>query len=126
MPVAMISTSTSPALGPSRSSSTISSGCLASKATAARVFMGRFPPDGQRRARLSPGQAPRVACHFFGHGPSREKEGSAGIGDSAPFQRTARESWDRIIATNLTSLFDGAQLALPDLLDGEDKRLVIV
>src|SRR4029453_1022183 len=43
MPVAMISTRTSPALGPSRSSSTISSGCLASNATAARVFMSRHP-----------------------------------------------------------------------------------
>src|SRR5690348_2631256 len=39
MPVAMISTSTSPAFGPSRSSSTISSGCLGAKATAARVFI---------------------------------------------------------------------------------------
>ncbi|WP_205479378.1 SDR family NAD(P)-dependent oxidoreductase [Sphingomonas arenae] len=51
---------------------------------------------------------------------------NAGVGDSAPFQRTPRETWDRIIATNLTGLFDGAQLALPDLLQGEDKRLVIV
>jgi NAD(P)-dependent dehydrogenase (short-subunit alcohol dehydrogenase family) len=51
---------------------------------------------------------------------------NAGIGDSAPFQRTKRDAWDRIIATNLTALFDGAQLALPDLLDGEDKRLIIV
>jgi NAD(P)-dependent dehydrogenase (short-subunit alcohol dehydrogenase family) len=51
---------------------------------------------------------------------------NAGIGDSAPFQRTKREAWDRIIATNLTALFDGTQLALPDLLQGEDKRLVIV
>ena len=51
---------------------------------------------------------------------------NAGIGDSAPFLRTERQAWDRIIATNLTALFDGAQLALPDLLDGEDKRLVIV
>ena len=51
---------------------------------------------------------------------------NAGIGDSAPFQRTKREAWDRIIATNLTALFDGAQLALPDLLEGEDKRLIIV
>ena len=51
---------------------------------------------------------------------------NAGIGDSAPFIRTERETWDRIIATNLTALFDGAQLALPDLLEGEDKRLVIV
>src|SRR5579863_1267723 len=39
MPVALISTRTSPAFGPSRSSSTISSGFLASNATAARVFM---------------------------------------------------------------------------------------
>ena len=51
---------------------------------------------------------------------------NAGIGDSAPFLRTSRESWDRIIATNLSGLFDGAQLALPDLLAGVDKRLVIV
>ena len=51
---------------------------------------------------------------------------NAGIGDSAPFLRTQREAWDRIIATNLTALFDGSQLALPDLLEGEDKRLVIV
>src|SRR5579872_7110627 len=39
MPVALISTRTSPAFGPSRSSSTISRGFLASNATAARVFM---------------------------------------------------------------------------------------
>ena len=51
---------------------------------------------------------------------------NAGVGDSAPFLRTRRDSWDRIIATNLTALFDGAQLTLPDLLVGEDKRLVIV
>lgn len=51
---------------------------------------------------------------------------NAGIGDSAPFPRTKREAWDRIIATNLTALFDGAQLALADLLAGENKRLVIV
>jgi NAD(P)-dependent dehydrogenase (short-subunit alcohol dehydrogenase family) len=66
-------------------------------------------------------------------GKAREANGAfdfvilnAGIGDSAPFQRTRREAWDRIIATNLTALFDGAQLALPDLLEGEGKRLVIV
>ena len=51
---------------------------------------------------------------------------NAGIGDSAPFARTTRESFDAIIATNLTAVFDGAQLALPDLLAGEDKRLIIV
>lgn len=51
---------------------------------------------------------------------------NAGIGDSAPFTRTSRETFDRIIATNLTAVFDGAQLALPDLLDGDGKRLIVV
>ena len=50
---------------------------------------------------------------------------NAGIGDSRPFARTRRESWNAIIATNLTALFDGAQLALPDL-QGPGKRLIIV
>jgi NAD(P)-dependent dehydrogenase (short-subunit alcohol dehydrogenase family) len=59
------------------------------------------------------------------HGPLDFVILNAGIGDSRPFQRTRRESWDRIIATNLTALFDGAQLALPDLMAG-GKRLVIV
>src|SRR5688572_19843896 len=51
---------------------------------------------------------------------------NAGIADSAPFARTSRDSFDRIIATNLTAAFDGAQLALPDIIEGEDKRLIFV
>jgi NAD(P)-dependent dehydrogenase (short-subunit alcohol dehydrogenase family) len=50
---------------------------------------------------------------------------NAGIGDSRPFLRTGRESWNAIIATNLTALFDAAQLALSDL-QAPGKRLVIV
>jgi len=51
---------------------------------------------------------------------------NAGIGDSAPFARTSRDAWDRIIATNLTSAFDCVQAALPDLLDQQDGRIVFV
>ncbi len=51
---------------------------------------------------------------------------NAGIADSGPFLRTPRATFDQIIATNLTALFDGAQLAIPDLLEGDDKRLIIV
>jgi NAD(P)-dependent dehydrogenase (short-subunit alcohol dehydrogenase family) len=51
---------------------------------------------------------------------------NAGVGDSAPFGRTTREAWDHIIATNLTSAFDCAQAALPDLLAAEDGRMVFV
>lgn len=51
---------------------------------------------------------------------------NAGIGDSAPFGRTSREAWNRIIATNLTSAFDCAQAALDDLTGQEDGRMVFV
>ena len=51
---------------------------------------------------------------------------NAGIGDSAPFGRTTREAWDRIIATNLTSAFDCAQAALADLTGQEDGRMIFV
>ena len=60
------------------------------------------------------------------HGPFDYVILNAGIGDSAPFLRTTREAWDRIIATNLSAVFDSAQLTLPDLVAGEDKRLIIV
>ena len=60
------------------------------------------------------------------HGPFDFVILNAGIGDSAPFARTTRAAFDAIIATNLTAVFDGAQLALPDLLAGADKRLIVV
>jgi 3-hydroxybutyrate dehydrogenase len=60
------------------------------------------------------------------NGPISFLIANAGIGDSAPFARTPRDAWDRIIATNLTSAFDCAQAALPDLLDQEDGRIVFV
>ena len=37
-----------------------------------------------------------------------------------------RESWDRIIATNLTAAFDCAHAAIGDLLKSDDGRLVFV
>ena len=51
---------------------------------------------------------------------------NAGIAESAPFHKMTRESWDRIIATNLTAAFDCAQAALPDLLKSDNGRLVFV
>jgi NAD(P)-dependent dehydrogenase (short-subunit alcohol dehydrogenase family) len=51
---------------------------------------------------------------------------NAGIADSAPFHKMTRDSWDRIIAVNLTAAFDCAQAALPDLLASKHGRLVFV
>jgi NAD(P)-dependent dehydrogenase (short-subunit alcohol dehydrogenase family) len=51
---------------------------------------------------------------------------NAGIAESAPFHRMTRDSWDRIIATNLTAAFDCAQAAIGDLLKSDSGRLVFV
>jgi NAD(P)-dependent dehydrogenase (short-subunit alcohol dehydrogenase family) len=51
---------------------------------------------------------------------------NAGIAESAPFHKMARESWDRIVATNLSAAFDCARLAISDLLNSENGRLVFV
>jgi len=51
---------------------------------------------------------------------------NAGIAESAPFQKMSRESWDRILATNLTAAFDCASAAIADLLTSGNGRLVFV
>jgi 3-hydroxybutyrate dehydrogenase len=51
---------------------------------------------------------------------------NAGTAESAPFRKTSRESWDRIIATNLTAAFDCSQAAIDDLLSSDNGRLIYV
>lgn len=51
---------------------------------------------------------------------------NAGIAESAPFHKMGRDSWDRIIAVNLTGAFDTVRHALPDLLGAQDARVVFV
>ena len=51
---------------------------------------------------------------------------NAGIAESAPFHKMTRESWDRIVATNLTAAFDCARAAIGDLLKSDNGRLVFV
>ncbi|MEP6983399.1 MAG: SDR family oxidoreductase [Sphingomicrobium sp.] len=51
---------------------------------------------------------------------------NAGIAESAPFHKMTRESWDRIIATNLTAAFECSNAAIGDLLKSGNGRLVFV
>src|SRR4051812_2998998 len=51
---------------------------------------------------------------------------NAGIAESAPFHKMSRESWDRIVATNLTAAFDCSRAAIGDLLKSDNGRLVFV
>jgi NAD(P)-dependent dehydrogenase (short-subunit alcohol dehydrogenase family) len=51
---------------------------------------------------------------------------NAGTAESAPFHKLQRDSWDRIIAVNLTAAFACAQAAIGDLLKSNNGRLVFV
>jgi len=51
---------------------------------------------------------------------------NAGIAESAPFHKMTRESWDRIVGTNLTAAFDCARAAIGDLLKSDSGRLVFI
>jgi NAD(P)-dependent dehydrogenase (short-subunit alcohol dehydrogenase family) len=60
------------------------------------------------------------------NGPIEMLVVNAGIAESAPFHKMTRESWDRIIATNLTAAFECSRAAINDLLASENGRLVFV
>ena len=51
---------------------------------------------------------------------------NAGIAESAPFHKMTRESWDKIIGTNLTAAFECTRAAIGDLLKSDNGRLVFV
>lgn len=65
--------------------------------------------------------AARAAC-----GPIGILVNNAGAAESAPFGRTSRAQWDRILAVDLTSVFLVSQAALADVLAGPDGRIVNV
>ncbi|MEO5972082.1 MAG: SDR family oxidoreductase [Sphingomicrobium sp.] len=90
--------------------------------TAAIVSGAAIPCDVTDRAAIAAAFTEARAAN----GPIAMLIVNAGTGDSAPFARTTRETWDRIIATNLTSAFDCVAAALPDLLAGKDSRIVLV
>ena len=72
----------------------------------------------------------RIAAAFdearAANGPIEMLIVNAGIAESAPFHKMTRDSWDRIIAVNLTAAFDCAQAALPDLMASKNGRLVFI
>jgi NAD(P)-dependent dehydrogenase (short-subunit alcohol dehydrogenase family) len=89
---------------------------------AERIGGAAFPCDVTDRAKIAQAFADARGTN----GPIDILIVNAGIADSAPFAKTSRESWDKIIATNLTAAFDCAQAAIGDLLRSENGRLVFV
>ena len=72
----------------------------------------------------------RIAAAFdearAANGPIELLIVNAGIAESAPFHKTSRESWDRIMAVNLTGAFECARAAIGDLVESDNGRLVFV
>ncbi len=60
------------------------------------------------------------------NGPVALLVNNSGIAESAPFARTSRGMWDRIIATNLTGTFLATQAALQDMVIAKWGRIVNV
>ncbi len=50
------------------------------------------------------------------HGPIAILVNNAGAAETAPFARLARESWDRMLAVNLTAVFEVTQALLPAMV----------
>ncbi|MGX9792725.1 SDR family NAD(P)-dependent oxidoreductase [Mycobacterium sp. MMS18-G62] len=51
---------------------------------------------------------------------------SAGLVDFAPFTEITPESWDRLIAVNLTGTFHCCQVAVPDMVAAKWGRIVMI
>src|ERR1700682_2671773 len=144
MPVAFISTRTSPAFGPSRSSSMISSGFFASNATAARVFICHICLKNLAWARLFlsfeflvPSELPRQsACsghHMVCGNPDEHPSVSPEHCTVTPNVKTdncGREQFrrDRYCASRIAStvlrcdLYDAANLNTPRRLCQSDRK----
>lgn len=51
---------------------------------------------------------------------------SAGVAKFEPFAKITLESWNRVLAINLTGTFHCVQAALPDMLDAKWGRIVLI
>jgi NAD(P)-dependent dehydrogenase (short-subunit alcohol dehydrogenase family) len=60
------------------------------------------------------------------NGPIAILVNNSGIAESAPFARTSRGMWDRILATNLTGTFVATQTAMQDMIVAKWGRIVNV
>ena len=59
-------------------------------------------------------------------GPVHVLVTSAGLVDFAPFTEITPESWDRLIAVNLTGTFHCCQVAVPDMVEAGWGRIVMI
>jgi len=81
------------------------------------TVLGRRPGDGPfyQQADVTDAASVRAAIvrAEAAHGPIAILVNNAGAAETAPFSRLAREMWDRMLAVNLTAVFEVTQAVLP-------------
>lgn len=88
----------------------------ASIGTAAGIVIADVTDDAAVTATVNEARVAR--------GPITILVNNAGQAESAPFRRTSRELWDRMLAVNLTGTFLVTQAALPDLVQAAQGRII--
>ena len=68
--------------------------------------------------------AAAIARAEAARGPLGILVNNAGAAESAPFARTDRALWDRMLAVNLTSVFEATRLVLPGMIARGQGRVV--
>ena len=81
------------------------------------TVLGRRPGDAPfyQQADVTDAASVRaaIARAEAAHGPIAILVNNAGAAETAPFSRLAREMWDRMLAVNLTAVFEVTQAVLP-------------
>ena len=81
------------------------------------TVLGRRPGDDPfyQQADVTDAASVRaaIARAEAAHGPIAILVNNAGAAETAPFSRLAREMWDRMLAVNLTAVFEVTQAVLP-------------
>ena len=67
---------------------------------------------------------PAIARLVSGHGPVDILVNNAGAAESAPFARTDRALWDRMIGLNLGAVYEATRLVLPGMVERGWGRVV--
>jgi 3-oxoacyl-[acyl-carrier protein] reductase len=87
---------------------------LETLALEARALPGRLATHaGDLRQRVTCDAAVRTAVEIFGG--LQVLVNNAGVGHRAPLEETTDEDWERVLATNLTAVFQLTRAALPHL-----------
>ena len=100
--------------------------------TAARIRSGQDAASGATILACSADVTSRAAVESAfdaarkAHGPIAILVNSAGAAASAPFHSLSPEDWRAALAVNLDALFACCQLALPDLLEAANGRIVTI